>query len=316
MSAWASAIAAEAAGSPATLGARRLMRGRNATYWWFLAPSLVVLGVLSVAPTVLTVLLSLSDLHLARPGSGRLIGLDNYEFMLRDQYFWSSVRVTLVLIALPVTLQMLLGLGMALLLHSGLPLMRATRSIFIAPMVIPPIVAGLMWKVLFLPNLGGLNYLLGLLGLPGPDWLSTDLMAVVAVTLVAVWEDTPFVMLLVLSALESLPSEPFEAAKVDGASAWQRFRHVTLPLIRPVLTIALIFRIIGSLSIFPVIYVLTSGGPGRATEVLNFYAYTHGFRFLDIGYASALSLALLVLVIALSVGFVAARFRQEAAAAA
>lgn len=292
---------------------RRATGVRDPTYWWFLLPALVVLGVLSVAPAVTAALLSLSDLHLARPGSGQIVGLDNYVRMVNDQYFWSSVRVTLVLILVPVALQMLLGLGLALLLHNNLPVMRATRSIFIAPMVIPPIVAGLMWKVLLLPNLGGLNYLLSVLGLPGPEWLSNDLMATIAVTLVAVWEDTPFVMLLVLSGLESLPSEPFEAAYVDGANAWQRFRYIALPLIRPVLIVALIFRIIGSLGIFPVIYVLTSGGPGRATEVLNFYAYTHGFRFLDVGYASALSLALLGLVVLLSSGFAAARFRQAAA---
>lgn len=316
MSTGATAVASDSVGRSAPRASRLGGIGRDATYWWFLLPALVVLGILSVAPTVLTVVLSLSDLHLARPGSGQFVGLENFGTMVKDQYFWSSVRVTLVLIAVPVALQMLLGLGLALLLHSGLPVMSATRSIFIAPMVIPPIVAGLMWKVLYLPNLGGLNYLLSLFGLPGPEWLSSDLMATIAVTLVAVWEDTPFVMLLVLSALESLPSEPFEAAKVDGANAWQRFRHITIPMIQPVLTIALIFRIIGSLSIFPVIYVLTSGGPGRATEVLNFYAYTHGFRFLDIGYASALSLALLVLVVVLSIGFVAARFRQEEAMAA
>ncbi len=237
---------------------------RDRTLLWFLAPALVVLGVLSVAPTLFGLYLSATDLHLAQPGSGRFVGLANYAAMMDDAYFWSSVRVTLVLIALPVTLQMLLGLGMALLLHTNLTVMRVTRSIFIAPMVIPPVVAGLMWKVLYLPNLGGLNYVISLVGLPGPDWLGSGPMATLAVTLVAVWTDTPFVMLLILAGLESLPQEPFEAALVDGASAWQRFFHITLPLIRPVLLIALIFRVINSLAIFPVIYVLTLGGPGRS----------------------------------------------------
>lgn len=284
-------------------------RASDRSLVWFLAPALVVLAVLSIAPTMLTLYLSLTNLHLARPGTGEFVGFLNYSHMLTDDYFWMSIRVTLVLIAVPVTLQMVLGLAMALLLHNELPVMRATRSIFIAPMVIPPIVAGLMWKVLYLPNLGGLNYLLGVLGLPGPDWFSSGPMAVLAIVIVAVWEDTPFVMLLLLAALESLPLEPFEAATVDGASWWQRFRFITLPLITPVLLIAAVFRVMGSLAIFPVIYVLTQGGPGRSTEVLNFLAYEYGFRFLDIGYASALSAALLILVVGLSLLFVRLRFR-------
>ncbi|HLJ59800.1 MAG TPA: sugar ABC transporter permease [bacterium] len=294
------------------------MQGRSlvrqaAGYFWFLAPALVVLAVLSIVPVLLTFYLGSTDLALAKPGSGHWIGLGNYTTMLRDAYFRSSVVVTLVLIGVPVALQMLLGLGLALLLHTDYPIIKVLRPLFITPMVIPPVVAGLMWKILYLPNLGGLNYLLGLAGIPPVSWFSSALMATVAIIIVATWEDTPFVMLLVLAALESLPSEPIEAAIVDGASAWQRFYSVVLPIIRPVLLTAMIFRLIGSLGIFPVIYVLTQGGPGRSTEVLNYYAYTQGFTFLNIGYASALAVALLVLVLALSLVLTTARLREGVA---
>jgi multiple sugar transport system permease protein len=243
------------------------------------------------------------------PDNSGFGGFVNYQRMFTDQYFWLSVRTTLILIAVPVALQMVLGLLLALLLHNDMPLMRVTRSLFIAPMVIPPVIAGLIWKVLFIPNLGGLNFFLGMIGIPGPLWLETPGWAIASVTLVGVWQDTPFVMLLVLAALESMPQEPIEAATVDGASGTQKFRYLTFPYLIPTLTVALLFRIINSLAIFPVIYVLTQGGPGRATEMLNYYTFVNAFQYLDIGYASTLAIALFVLVAALSVVFMQLRMR-------
>jgi multiple sugar transport system permease protein len=271
---------------------------------------MVVLGAISLLPALLLFYLSMTDLDLVR-GSANFVGGGNYARAFQDEYFRSALRVTLLLIALPVSLQLVLGVAMALLLDNEYPLIRLIRFVFIAPMVIAPIVAGLMWKVLFLPNLGGLNSLLGAVGLPTPDWLSTGPMAITALTIVAVWQDTPFVMLLVLAALKSLPTEPLEAATVDGAGAWKQLVYIKLPLIRPVLLTALLLRIINSLSIFPIIYVLTGGGPGRSTETLNFYAYTQGFESLKIGYAGAIAVAVFVLVFVLSLGFLVLRLRES-----
>jgi len=289
--------------------ARRSRVADERTYAWLLLPALLTLGVLSLLPILVTVWLSLTSWNLMVPTSGAFVGLENYGRMLADRYFGNAVMITLILILGPVALQMLLGLGLALHLHRDLPLLRASRAVFITPMVIPPVIAGLIWKVLLIPNLGGVNYFLGLVGVSGPNWLETPIWALIAVGLVAVWEDTPFVMLLLLAALESLPTEPFEAATVDGASAWQRLRYVTIPLIMPAILVALLFRIIASLNIFPVIYVMTKGGPGRSTEVLSYYAFTHGFQFLDIGYASALAMGLFALIVALSGLFMLLRVR-------
>lgn len=284
-------------------------RPRERGYFWFLLPCLAFLTVFSLLPPVLTAYLSLRHLNLTAPRLAGFAGLANYQRMLDDPYFWSAIWTTLVLIVGPVSVQMGLGLLLALLLHRDQPLLRVSRSLFIAPMVIPPVIAGLIWKVLFIPNLGGVNFFLSRLGLPEPSWLESSVWAVVSVGIVAVWQDTPFVMLLLLAALESMPSEPIEAARVDGASPLQVFRHVTLPYLRPALAVALLFRVINSLGIFPVIYIMTRGGPGRATEMLNYYTYTHAFQYLDVGYAAALAIALFALVILLSLVFLHLRMR-------
>jgi multiple sugar transport system permease protein len=287
---------------------QRGRRGRGG-YLWFLLPCLAFVTVFSVVPPVVTFYLSLQNLNLTSPRLAGFAGLANYQRMLADQYFWGSLETTLLLIVGPVGAQMVLGLVLALLLHSDQPLLRVSRSLFIAPMVIPPVIAGLIWKVLFIPNLGGVNFFLQAAGIPAPAWLETSGWAVVSVGLVAVWQDTPFVMLLLLAALESMPREPFEAARVDGASTLQVFRHVTLPFLRPALVVVLLFRVINSLAIFPVIYIMTRGGPGRATEMLNYYTYTHAFQYLDIGYGATLAMALLALVIVLSLVFLWLRMR-------
>jgi multiple sugar transport system permease protein len=247
----------------------RALRGQRG-YLWFILPCVIFLGAFSLVPPIGTVYFSLQNLNLTYPKLAGFAGLANYHRMLADQYFWSSIHATLLLIIGPVAVQMILGLAMALLLHSGMPLLRVSRSLFIAPMVIPPVIAGLVWKVLLIPNLGGLNFFLSLVGVSSPNWLESSGWAIFSVGLVAVWQDTPFVMLLVLAALESMPQEPMEAARVDGASSFQVFRYITFPFLTPALMVALLFRIINSLGIFPVIYIMTRGGPGRATEILNY----------------------------------------------
>jgi multiple sugar transport system permease protein len=286
----------------------RSWQGRR-DYLWFLIPCLVFIGTFSLLPPLLTFYFSLQDLNLTYPNLGGFAGLANYERMVADQYFWGSIVTTLILIVGPVAVQMILGLLMALLLYNDLPLIRLSRSLFIAPMVIPPVIAGLIWKVLFIPNLGGINFMLSLAGIPGPNWLETPTWAIFSIGLVGVWQDTPFVMLLLLAALESMPQEPVEAARVDGASSLQVFRYITLPFLTPALMVALLFRIINSLAIFPVIYILTRGGPGRATEMLNYYTYEHAFQYLDIGYGATLAIALFVLVMVLSLLFVQLRMK-------
>jgi multiple sugar transport system permease protein len=162
-------------------------------------------------------------------------------------------------------------------------------------MVLPPVVVGVLWKAFLIRGIGGLDYFLEQLHLPTPGLLETANGALIALILTVTWEWTPFVMLLLLAGLESLPEEPFEAARVDGASGWQVLRYVTLPLLRPTILVVLLFRIVESTKVFPVIFTITGGGPGQATENMDFYAYLVGFRYFDLGYAAALLVAILLM---------------------
>lgn len=264
------------------------------------APLVIALFVLTLLPFVATLVLSFTDLKLAAPGKWRFVELAQYQRLLFDGRWWSSLGRGLVYIAVPTALQMLLGLALALLLHSAIHAVKATRTLFILPMVLPPVVVGVLWKAFLLRDIGGLDQMLGVIGLQAPALLDSADGALWAIILVLVWEWTPFVMLLLLAALETLPMEVFEAARVDGASRWQMLRHVTLPLLVPTILVVLLFRIIESTKVFPIIFTITGGGPGQATENMDFYAYLVAFRYFDMGYASALLVAILLVFLALS----------------
>jgi len=178
-------------------------------------------------------------------------------------------------------------------------------------MVIPPVIVGLTWKVLFTPNLGGINYYLKMISIQGPDWLNRPFTAQIAVLLAAVWEWTPFVMLLLLAAMENLAPETREAATIDGVSKTQMVRFITLPLIKPVIIIVLLFRIMDALGILPLVFVMTKGGPASATEIINFYAYMSGFVYYKVGYAAGLITVLFAIVFALNWYFLTAIAKQE-----
>jgi ABC-type sugar transport system permease subunit len=170
-------------------------------------------------------------------------------------------------------------------------------------MLIPPVVVGLCWRILFTPDLGGINYFIGLLGLGAPDWLSRGDTALLAVTVASLWEWSPFVMVVLLAGLESLPSSPVESACIDGASALQMVFYIVLPLLKPVLLTVTMLRIIEALGILPVVYMMTGGGPASATEAINLYAFEVGFSFLDIAYASSLLVLFTMLILVFSLGF-------------
>ena len=279
-------------------------RARSRTFAYLLAPALVVLFMVTVLPTLFLLVTSLTPLDLAKPASLRFGGLDNYQDLLGDSRFWNSLLVQARLSFWTVTLQMGIGLGLAVLLNSRLRFLEAVRSAFIIPMVLPPIVVALTWRLFFTPNASFLNYLLGLLHLPQPVWLMDANLALWAIIIADVWEWFPFVLLMLLAALQMMPEEPLEAARIDGASGWQVFRHITLPLLRPVLLVAALFRLIDSVKAFPHIYVMTSGGPGTVTEVTNFYAYLEAFSYSYIGYSSSIITVMLFVTLIMSVTIV------------
>ena len=280
------------------------------TYSLAVIPYFAILLLLTGIPVAYLFYLSCTGWNLLRPGSNTLIGVSNYVRLFSERRFLHSLLVTAQFIAIPVTLQMFFGLFVALLVNSIVRGSTVTKSLFILPLVVPPVLVGLIFRILYTPRLGGLDFLFDILGLPSIDWLSYPASAFWAVVIAAVWEWTPFVMLMFIAALESFPQEPFEAARIDGASMYQTFRYVTLPLLRPTVYVILYFRIIEALGIFPLIFVMTSGGPAGATEPTNFYSYVTAFDYLKIGYAASMMVVFFGLIVAFNLYFMRGIIRR------
>ena len=284
-------------GAIATEAPRRGIEGRQRpVFLCGLLPALVVLAALTLLPALYLFLVSLTP---ATPTvSGSLADFSapaqNYLGALADDRFTESVWTQTKLSVSTVIAQVLLGLGVALLLNGRSRLLRALRTVFLIPMVLPPIVAGLIWKVLYTPDISPLHRALAAVGLPVPSLITNPDTALWAIAFADTWEWFPFTMLIILAALQVVPNEPIEAARVDGAGPLQLFFYVVLPFIRPAIAIAALFRLIDSIKAFPLIYVLTSGGPGTATQVTNYYAFTQAFNYAYWGYASAIAVMLTV----------------------
>jgi multiple sugar transport system permease protein len=209
-------------------------------------------------------------------------------------------------------LQLVLGMGIALLLQRQVVAQGLIRTALLLPMMTTPVVVGLIWRFMFNPTQGIVNYLLGLIGIPGPNWLGGLQTGLLSVMIADIWEWTPFMVLILLAALQTLPQEPYEAAAIDGASTWQTFLHITLPLLRPTIVVAVLLRAIDSFKTFDLVYVMTNGGPGTSTETLSFYTYKWGFKFFQMGYASALSFVMLIMVIIFANILILATARKRA----
>jgi multiple sugar transport system permease protein len=249
------------------------------------------------------------------PAGETFVGAQNFLRLLVDPFFYRAAVQTLVFTASALTLEFALGLALALLLDSQIRGRALWRALLLLPMILPPVVAGVTWRLIYNPGFGPLN---GALRLVGVDtrrltWLADPKFALASVVLVDVWEWTPFVFLILLAGLQAIPEEPYEAARIDGSSPWQTFRHVTLPLLLPALLVALLLRTMDLVRLFDSVFILTQGGPGFATETLSLYIYKTAFRFYDFGYAAAASLALLGVTAALSRLYIRFLTRQERA---
>lgn len=270
-----------------------------------------MLLVLTVVPIILLFTFAGTSWTLIRAGSFQFNGFGNFTRMMGDPRAINSIRVTFYYIIVNTALQMLIGFFVAYLLYWHGQGTRLLRPVLLIPMLIPPVVVGLSWRVLFTPDLGGINYFLSLIGINAPDWLSQPSTALIGVTVASVWEWTPFVMLVLLAGLESLPTDPIESAEIDGANQLQLIRLVILPLLQPVLFVVVILRVIEALGILPVVFMMTGGGPAQATEAINLYAYEVGFSFLDIAYASSLLVVFIFIVLLFSVPFVLGTMRGD-----
>jgi multiple sugar transport system permease protein len=273
-------------------------------------PALLALVVTTTAPLVYLVWTSAMRIDLSMPWLRGFAGADNYVQMGSDPRFWNSLWLTVIYTASTVVLQVVLGLSLALLVLRIPRGQAVLRIAAILPIVLAPVVVGLFWRTLVLsPDVGLVDVVTRALGLGSHNWLGDPQLALVSVIAIHTWQWTPFAFLVLLASLSALPPDVFEAARIDRAGAWQRFRHITLPLIRPAIVIVVIMRMMIALSAFAAIFAATGGGPGTATEILNLYAYRTSFTELNLGYGAAL--AVVLLAITLAVSFVMFRVRRR-----
>lgn len=263
----------------------------------FWLPTAFFLLFLVVYPTVKLVITSLYKVNTMNPNATRFVGLGNFIKILTDKDMLPLLSRTGVFMGAALSLELLLGFGLALLmLHFIRKGQNIYKMLLIAPMMMTPVAVGLIWRWLYHSEMGIVNYFLSLIHIKPVNWLGTPSSAVIAVIIVEVWQWTPFVFLCVLAGLSSLSNEPVEAARIDGANSWQIFWKITFPFLSPVLMVVVIFRFVDLFKVFDIIYVLTEGGPGNATEILPFHIYKQAFTYFNTGYASALSWLLLIFV--------------------
>jgi multiple sugar transport system permease protein len=276
-----------------------------------LAPALAVLLLTTTVPLVYLAWTGLNRIDLSMPWLTGFVGLDNFGKMGDDPRFWNSLWLTVVYTASTVVLQVVIGLSLALLvlqIPRGQGLLRVGA---ILPIVLAPVVVGLFWRTLVLsPDVGLVDMATRAMGLGSHNWLGDPQLALISVIAIHTWQWTPFAFLVLLATLSTLPPDVYEAARLDRASSWQRFVHITLPLIRPAIMMVVIMRMMTALSAFAAIFAATGGGPGSATEILNLYAYRTSFTELNLGYGA--SLAMVLLGITIVVSFFMFRLRRKA----
>jgi multiple sugar transport system permease protein len=256
-----------------------------------IAPALLFMAAVSVYPLYYGVRASLAQYRYGREQG--FAGLDNYRRVLGDDVFWQALYVTLKFVVLAVTIETVLGVALAVLLSRDLRFAGVIRTGLIIPMTVAPVVVGIVWRLIYASDVGIVNPLFRLVGLNAPDVLSHGASAFVGLVAVDVWEWTPLIMLIVLAGLNGLPRDPIEGARVDGASEMRVFFDHTLPLVRPVLLVAIILRTIDAIGTFDQVFVLTKGGPGTSTQLIAIYGYNTAFRFSQYGQASAMMLLVL-----------------------
>ena len=282
--------------------------------WLFSGPAVLVLLVMMAFPVVYTLYLSFTNWTPTLVGSAKFVGLQNYiKLVTQDERFLNALWRTIWFTAAGVSIQCVLGVGLALIFNREFSGRGLIRTIFLMSMVATPVAIALVWMMILDINTGVLNYLLSKIAGIRVAWLSNRSIVLWSMVLVDTWQWTPFIMLIALAGLSALPTEPYESALIDGASSSQLFWYLTLPMLRPTLMVALMFRSIDALKTFDIIYVITGGGPAYASETLNLYAFSQGFAYFNMGYASAILALYFILVMGTSLLFI--RLRRAASEA-
>jgi multiple sugar transport system permease protein len=265
------------------------------------APAVIALFLIVVIPIGYNIYLSFTKWTIGL-GQPRFIGLDNFIELLSDERVLNGVKVMIYFSGLSLSLELVLGLLIALYFNREFKGSEIVQAIYIFPFAATPVAVALIWRIMLNPEIGVMNYLLKSIGLPGSLWVSSPETVIPTLVLVDVWKWTPMITLIVLAGLKSLPHDPYEAAVIDGANAFQIFWYITLPLIRPVLIAALMLRSLDNLKEFDMIYTITQGGPGISSETLYLYSYNVGFSFFKAGYGSALMVVVFLIVLVFNVG--------------
>jgi multiple sugar transport system permease protein len=281
------------AGKLETMGGGTLGVVRKRFGWAMISPAFVILFIMSIYPFVYVIVVSLYRWTIVPTIPRVFVGFNQYLSMFKDSYFWKSLWVTFTFVLGVVIIEMGLGFAIALLISTSRG--RWLRVVFLMPAVVAPVVVGLTWKFLLSYDLGTVNYFLTTIGLKRVNWLGKPFTAFISIMIVDIWQWTPFAMLIFLAGLESLPLEPYEAARVDGASTWQILRYVTLPQLTPVIAIVLMFRTLDAFKTFDIIYMITRGGPSNATEVYSYKIYQKAFFHNQLGFAAAMSVIAIIL---------------------
>ena len=271
---------------------------RPRSYWPFVLPALIVVLAVIVFPWVFTIWMSLNEWKVGSPTT--FVGLANYLRLPTDERFIEAIGHTLIYTVLSVLLPLIFGTLAAVIFHAQFPFRGFLRAVFIMPMMATPVAVALIWTMMFHPQLGVLNYLLSLIGIPPQLWVFHPATVIPSLVLVETWHWTPLVMLIVLGGIAAIPTEPYESAQIDGATHWQMFRYITLPLITPFLFIAAMIRTIDAVKSFDTIFAITQGGPGSASETINLYLYSVAFVYYDLGYGSAIAVVFFALIVALA----------------
>jgi len=277
---------------------------RRKDFLVFMLPSLIALILVLAVPLVYSLVTSFFDTNLKYSGLGEFVGLQNYIEILKDTYFIDSVVTTVKFTFFVVVIEFLVGLCIALLLNNIQKGRNFFFTIIIVPMMITPIAVGLIWRLLLHSDLGIVNYMLSLIGISGRAWLADANIALQTVMFIDIWQNVPYMVLVILAGLVTLPTEPYEAAAIDGASRIQSFFQLTVPMMIPTFSVVLLLRTITALKTYDLIFVLTRGGPGTTTEVISYHIYQQAFRYLEIGKASAMSYLLLLMIVPVAFMFI------------
>ena len=280
---------------------------RAASLHGLMLPAVIFVVLMVIFPFGYAFWLSLQDYRIGQ--AVKFIGIGNYTALIQDEQFWNGIKLTFILYITALILQLVLGVGLGMLLHRVQLMRGLVRTVMVSPFMLPPVVIGMMSIVILDPGMGVANYLLKAAHLPTSLFLASTDYVIYTIVLIDTWQWTPFVALIVLGGLQSLPTKIYEAAAIDGATGWREFIYITLPLLGPTILTAAVLRSVDLLRFFDVIYITTQGGPGYASSTLNIYAYRKAFEFTDIGYAAALMITLSTIVFGVVLVF--SQFRKK-----